>query len=99
MPSTIEQVHRTYGERGLSVLAINIEEPRATVAAWVRQSKVTVPVLLDASGRVTNTYGVTATPTAFLVGRDGKLVAKALGTKPWMGDKGRALMALLLGGK
>ena len=97
MPSTIEQVHRTYGERGLSVLAINIEEPRAKVAAWVRQAKVTVPILLDPTGRVTNAYGVTATPTTFLVGRDGKLVAKALGTKPWTGDKGRALLGLLLG--
>lgn len=96
MPSTIEQVHRTHGERGLVVLAVNIEEPRETVARWVRQSKVTMRILLDPTGRATRAYGVTATPTTFLVGRDGKLVAKALGTKPWMGDTGRALLARLL---
>jgi len=99
LPSAIEQAHRTYRDQGLAVLAVNIEEPRGTVAAWVRQAKVTVPILLDPSGRVTRAYGVTATPTTFLVGRDGKLVAKALGTKPWMGDKGRALLGLLLTAK
>lgn len=81
------------------VLAVNIEEPRETVARWVGQSKVTMRILLDPSGRATRAYGVTATPTVFLVGRDGKLVAKALGTKPWTGDKGRALLALLLARK
>jgi peroxiredoxin len=98
LPSTIEQVHRTHGERGLAVLAVNIEERRETVAAWVRRAKVTMPVLLDPSGQVTRSYGVTGTPTAFLVGRDGKLVARAVGTKPWTGDKGRKLLERLLAG-
>jgi hypothetical protein len=35
LPSTIEQVHREYGPRGLAVLAVNIEESRDVVAAWV----------------------------------------------------------------
>ena len=54
-------------------------------------------VVLDQPGAHTRAWGVTATPTSFLVGRDGKLVGKAFGTKAWMGERGRALLTALLG--
>ncbi|HSB60529.1 MAG TPA: TlpA disulfide reductase family protein [Vicinamibacteria bacterium] len=97
MPSTIERLHREFRGRGLEVLAINIQEDRATVARWVREHPVSTRILLDADGAVTEAYGVTATPTAFLVAPDGGLVAKALGTREWTGPAGRALLDALLG--
>jgi peroxiredoxin len=96
LPSEIEQVHRRYRDR-LTVLAIDIQEPRETVAAWAKEKRVSFTILLDPSGAVSNRYEVTATPTVFLVSRDGKLVAKALGTKAWTSDKGRALLDRLTG--
>ena len=96
MPSTIEQLHREYGPKQVAVLAINIQEGRAKVAAWVKERKVTVPVLLDPEGNVVAAYRVTATPTAVLIGRDGKMIARAAGTRSWLGDKGRALLGALL---
>jgi peroxiredoxin len=95
LPSTIEQVQREFKDRGLAVLAINIQESRETVVKWIATKSVTSTVLLDRSGSVTNSYRVTATPTAFLIGRDGKLVARAIGTKPWTSKDGRALLAAL----
>jgi peroxiredoxin len=96
LPSSIEQVHREWQGRGLVVLAINIDEPRDTVAAWVRRTRISMPVLLDPGGEVTSAYGVTATPTAFIVGRDGRLVAKVIGARPWTSEDGRALFERLL---
>ena len=96
MPSTIEQVHKEYGERGLVVLAVNIQESPDKVKAWVREKNVTMRVLLDPPGAHTKAWGVTATPTVFLVGRDGKLLGKALGTKAWTSERGRALLTTLL---
>jgi peroxiredoxin len=96
LPSTIERLHQAYKDRGLVVLAINIQETLPTVAAWVQKHNVTMPVLLDPPGDATRAYQVTATPTAFLIGRDGRLVAKAIGTKPWMDAPARTLMDLLL---
>ena len=96
MPSTISQVHRSYKDRGLAVYAVNIEEPRGTVAGWVQKSKLDVPVLLDPDGEASTAYKVTVTPTVFLIGRDGTLVAKGLGTKPWTSEHGRALFQRLL---
>ncbi|MBI3637524.1 MAG: TlpA family protein disulfide reductase [Candidatus Rokubacteria bacterium] len=97
MPSTIEQVHREYRARGLTVLAINIQEDAATVKAWADEKKVTVPIVLDESGAVTRQWGVTATPTAFVLGRDRRVVGKAIGTKEWTSERGRALLGALLG--
>lgn len=77
------------------VLAIDFQEPPSKVAAWVQSSGVTFPVLIDQDGAVTQAYEVTATPTVFLVGRDGRIVGKALGTKAWNSDTGRALLTAL----
>ena len=96
MPSTIEQVHREFKDRGLVVFAVNIEEGKRTVGSWVDKNKLTMPVLLDPPGDASAAYQVTATPTVYLVGRDGKLVAKALGTKAWTSEPGRALLSHLV---
>jgi hypothetical protein len=96
LPSTIEQLHREYGDKGLLVLAINIGERRDVVARYVRDRRITMPILLDPAQRSVAAYAVTVTPTAIVVGRDGRLVARALGPKPWTSDKGRALIDAVL---
>jgi peroxiredoxin len=96
LPSQIEQVHRRYGDR-LRVVAINIQESREKVEAWVKAKSLSVSVLLDENGDVTSAYEVTATPTVFVLSREGKLVGKALGNKAWDSERGRALLDRLTG--
>jgi peroxiredoxin len=96
LPSSVEQLHRELSPRGLTVLAINIEESRSTVAAWAREHKVTVPILLDTDGVATRQYGVLATPTAFLVDRQGRLLGRAVGPRDWTSAPARALLTGLL---
>ena len=96
MPSTIEQAHRTFKGRGLIILAVNIQEGRDRVAKWVKEHRVTVPVLLDTDRAVTAAYRVTGTPTVVLVGRDGRSVGRAVGPRGWMTESGRALLTALL---
>ena len=97
MPSVIEKIHQDYKDAGLVILPISIEEGRGKVGPWMRkQGPVTTPILLDPDGDASAAYHITATPTVYLVGRDGKLVAKALGTKEWTSPTGRALLQHLL---
>lgn len=96
MPSTIEKLYQEYKDTGLVILPISIEEGRSKVSAWTQKHPLTLPLLLDPSGTTTAAYRVTATPTVFLVGRDGTLVAKALGTKEWTSERGHALLRLML---
>jgi peroxiredoxin len=96
LPSTVEQLHREYRPRGLAILAVNMEEKPGDVAAWVRDKRISMDVLLDPPGKATRAWGITATPATFLVDRDGRLVARGLGTRPWTGPEGRALIEALL---
>jgi peroxiredoxin len=88
-------VHRDYKGR-LEVLAINMKEPKTTVSAWVKKNNTTFRVLLDSDEAVTRAFRVTATPTVYIVDRDGRFVGAAIGTRPWTSPKGRALLEALL---
>ncbi len=89
-------MHRELTPRGLSVLAIDIQESRPAVATWAKERKVTIPILLDADGDVTRQYGVIATPTAFLIDREGRLLGRLIGPRDWSSPAGRALIVALL---
>jgi cytochrome c biogenesis protein CcmG/thiol:disulfide interchange protein DsbE len=97
LPSTVEQLHREFAPRGLSVVAVNIQENAVRVAAWVRKHGLTLPVLLDGTGAVTSAYGVVATPTVFLLDRDGRLRGRVIGPRDWGSPETKAALTGLLG--
>jgi peroxiredoxin len=96
LPSTIEKVHQDFKDQGLVVLPISIEEGRSKVGPFTGKHILTMPLLLDPEGDASAAYKITATPTVFLIDREGKLVAKAIGTKAWASEPGRALLQRLL---
>ena len=53
-------------------------------------------ILLDTDGEVTRQYSVIATPTAFLIDREGRLLGRVVGPRDWASSAGKALMAGLL---
>ena len=89
-------MHRRYGDR-LAVVAINIQESPDTVARWAKGKPLSFTILLDPTGATASAYEVTATPTVFVLSREGKLVGKALGNKPWTSEPGHALLTRLIG--
>ena len=96
LPVGVERITRERRGQPFTVLAVSIEEPKDLVASWVKGAGVTMPVLLDYDGAVARDYRVTATPTTFLIGRDGRLVARASGNREWEGPAGRALLDALV---
>ncbi len=91
-------MYREQSPRGLSVVGVNIQESRSTVAEWAREKNVTFPILLDTDGEVTRQYSVIATPTAFLIDREGRLLGRTVGPRDWASPAGKALIAGLLTG-
>jgi peroxiredoxin len=96
LPAGVERISRERRAQPFTVLAVNIQEPGDLVASWAKGAGVTVPILLDHDGAVARNYRVTATPTTYLIGRDGRLVARASGTREWDGPDGRALLDALI---
>ena len=96
MPSTIAKVQAELKGRGLVVLAVSFEESPAKVAAWVKKIGLPFPVFLDEDGAARRAWKVQSTPTVFLVDRQGRVIGKSVGTRPWTSPAGRALLTALL---
>lgn len=92
----MEQVQKEFGPQGLTILAVNIQESPETVARWIKEKGITARVVLDPAGVALVAYRVTATPTVVLIGRDGALVGRGAGMRPWTSPAGRALLNALL---
>jgi peroxiredoxin len=95
LPS-INQVYREWEREGVSVLLVNLREEQAKVARTVAERGYTASVVLDLDGTVAAAYGIRATPTTFVVARDGTIVGRAVGPRAWTGPDGRALFRALL---
>jgi hypothetical protein len=95
LPS-IDTLRAEFDKDGLTVLLVDIMEPRETVAQVMTARGYTARVLLDPDGRVSDAYRVQATPTVYLIGRDGLLLGRAVGPRPWTQAPGRALLMALL---
>jgi peroxiredoxin len=99
MPA-MERLHRTYKDRGLVVLAVDIREGAQTVRAFTQELKLSFPALLDKDGSVAYAYSIRPVPATYLVGRDGKILWRAFGSRDWGSGGARQYFAgILTGGK
>lgn len=78
------------------MLAVNIGESAEQIRSYVLKQKLTFPALVDTTSSVANLYGVRATPTRFLITREGKAVAGSIGPRDWAGEDVQRLIATLL---
>lgn len=79
------------------MLAVNIGESADQIRNYVLKHKLTFPALVDPSSSVANLYGARATPTRFLIDREGRAVAGSIGPRDWAGEEAQKLIEVLLG--
>jgi len=75
----VEQAHRDYAAKGLSVFAVNERETDSKVRAYLDQQKLDLPVLMDRSGSVGSIYRASSIPLTVVVGRDGNVLRIMVG--------------------
>jgi len=92
----LESLHREVASQGLVIVGVNVRENRETVSRYAKQLGLTFPLVLDPDGKINALYGVVGLPTTFLVGRDGRAVAFAVGPREWGSAPARALFNALL---
>jgi len=99
MPS-LEALWHRYQERGLVVLAVSVDRgsPRGLLEPYVRNLKLTFPILLDPDSKTSDGWRVTALPATFLVRPGGEVMGMAVGAREWNSDEMRALVERLLPG-
>ena len=69
------------GLRGFIILGASMDEEIAAVAPFVKTAKINYPVILNGGERPPIGWVVPGLPTAFLIGRDGKILARYFGSK------------------
>ena len=94
--SDFERLHKEFATKGLTVLAVNIREAPEVIRRFGRILGLTFPLVLDPKGRISRAYGVVGLPSTFLIARDGRPVALAVGEREWADADGRALVQVLL---
>jgi peroxiredoxin len=73
----LETLYGRFGAKGLVVLGISDEEA-AKVEPFIRERKVSFPVLLDPGRKVNEMFVVDGIPKSFVYDREGKLVAQSI---------------------
>lgn len=96
MPA-MERLYREFRGRGFVVLAVNVQEGSAAVRAFVRELKLTFPVVLDPKGAAAMAYAVRGLPATYLIDRNQFIVGRAIGAREWDSQDGRAYIRALLG--
>ena len=78
----LDKVAQARKDRGVKVYAVNLEEDKDHVAAFVKETKLGLPVLLDADGAVGRDYGARAIPETVIIGKDGMVKKVLIGLHP-----------------
>src|SRR6202140_450543 len=73
----LETLYGRFGSKGLVVLGISDEEA-AKVGPFIRERKISFPVLLDPGRKVNEEFVVKGIPKSFVYDREGKLVAQSI---------------------
>jgi thiol-disulfide isomerase/thioredoxin len=78
MPS-VDALAREFAERGVELVAVNMEEQPEQVKAMLERHKLKMTVALDRDGAIAARYAVTAIPQTVVVDRDGKIARLFIG--------------------
>ncbi len=70
----MNEMQRKYGERGLRIVAINVDAKRADADRFLAANPVDFSLAFDGKGESAKRFAVKAMPTSVLVGADGKVL-------------------------
>jgi thiol-disulfide isomerase/thioredoxin len=78
-------LNELYGElhkQGFEILAVNLDEDKASGLDFLSEVPVSYPTLYDVNGTTPNAYGLRGMPTSYLIDRNGFMRAVHMGFKP-----------------
>jgi len=82
MPA-MERLYAELRDQGFLLLAVSVDDEKAPVTAFQERLSLSFPILLDPDKKASQAYQTYRFPESFLVGRDGVIVERYIGPKPW----------------
>lgn len=74
-----QKLTERYDAKDLQVLAINFREKDDTINKFTSEHGIKFPIGLDLKGEINRLYGVAQYPVTYVIGRDGKILARQYG--------------------
>jgi len=96
---TMEKLHKTFGQKGLTVLAVNYREDAKEVKKFFSKYKLTFIALLDLDGKVAERYRAWGLPVTVIINKRGEIVAKVIGSRDWHSPDAKEFFRRLLAEK
>jgi len=94
---TMQQIYTEYKGKGFEILAINIErDSKEEILEFMKELRLTFPVLLDSDMKVTRTYRLIGLPVSMLIDRRGIIRSKEIGYHDWTDKESRKRVENLL---
>lgn len=75
----LEKTYKGLKDKGLEVLAINVEDSQEVASNFTQEMGLTYPVLLDKGGKVAGVYNVFGIPTTFFIDKEGVIRERVFG--------------------
>lgn len=69
----LEDLHKTYGDKGLVVLGVNLDETRKAMDDFLSKHKVTFNIVRDQHQKMVKTVSINTMPTSLLIDHEGKV--------------------------
>jgi thiol-disulfide isomerase/thioredoxin/outer membrane lipoprotein-sorting protein len=93
----LDALNKEQSPNGLKVFAVDQQEEKETVAAFVRKQGWTLPILLDLGGDVGKLYSADAIPETVIVGKDGTVKKVFVGVAEDTEEQIKAIVAREMG--
>ncbi len=98
MPA-MERLYAQYKNKGFTIVAVNVKDSKKEAFAFLKELKITYPIMLDPDGEVGLLYGALGLPTTYLIGPKGEGLARIWGPAAWDSAGAKQLIQDLLDGK
>jgi len=91
----LTEAHQHWSSDGVTIVAVSVDQHREHLVDFVTTAGVPYAVVadIDLPESVARRYHVSGLPTTFIIGRDGRIVARLLGSSDIHGELERALAA------
>jgi len=77
----VRRIYAKYHDKGFEIIGISLDEDKDTLAGFIKEKEMTWPQYYDGKqwqNKMALKYGVTQIPSTYLLGKDGKIIAKQL---------------------
>jgi len=75
----LEKLYQNYNEQGFEIIAINIDEIKSDAKQFIHDFPISYSNMYDPKGEIGKKLNIKSMPTAYLIGRDGKVIVRHSG--------------------